>query len=98
MNSSKELIQNYPSIIIHQHTVAFMKGEMPDFESRPYKTSKTKRTSKYKMLGSNNRVTLAVLNSTLIRSKFHNLPIDLPPPSGSYNQLTHEHSYSNCIK
>ena len=90
-----------PDLPFYYYTSAhsrFYEGEMPDFEARPNKNPKPKRAPKYEMLGSNNRVTLTVQNSTSIRATFHNLPVELPPPPGTYNQLTHEHSYTNCHK
>ena len=67
----------------------FYIGELPDFNT------KSTNPPRYELLGTNERVTFAVCQSASIRAKFHNLAIDLPPPPGTYNQVLHEHSYSN---
>ena len=47
-------------------------------------------------LGASNRITLAVCGEFLVRIKFHNVPVDFPPPPGALNQsMMHEHFYCN---
>ena len=70
----------------------FYEGEMPDFNTKPNNTPRDKRLRQRELLGANNRVTLSVHNSASM-TKFHNLPIDLPPPPGQHNYLSDEHSY-----
>ena len=71
----------------------FYEGEMPHCNAKPSNPPRETRLPKYELLGANNRVTLSVRNSTSIRTKFYNLPIDLPPPPGQYNCWADEHSY-----
>ena len=52
-----------------------------------------KRIPRYELLGSNDRVTMAVRGATSIRTKFHNTPIELPPTPGNHNVIIHDHSY-----
>ena len=73
----------------------FYIGELPDFNTKSTNPPRPKRLPRYELLGTNERVTFAVRQSASIRAKFHNLAIDLPPPPGTYNQVLHEHSYSN---
>ena len=51
----------------------------------------------YELLGTNDRITMAVRGTTSIRTKFHNIPLELPPPPGipTYNLVAVEHSYCN---
>ena len=46
------------------------------------------------LLGANQRVSFAVCGAGSIRARFHNVPVDLPPPPGSEMQVHSEHSYS----
>ena len=71
----------------------FYEGEMLDFNAKPNITPREKHLPQCKPLGTNNRVTLSVRSSASIRTKFHNLSIDLPPPPGQHNHLADGHSY-----
>ena len=73
----------------------FYEGEMPDL-MLPNNPPRERRLPQRELLGANNGVTLSIRNSASICTKFHNLPIDLPPPPGQHNYLTDEHSY--CIQ
>ena len=86
-----------PDLPFYYHTSThnrFYEGEMPDFNTKPKKTPQSRRTPRYELLGADNRVTFAVRNSGSIRAMFHNAPVELPPPPGTYNQLHHEHTYA----
>ena len=87
-----------PDLPFYYHTSGnqrFYEGcLMPHFDKDP--PTKQKRLPQYELLGSNSRVTVAVRGSTSVRTKFHNLPIQLPPPPGVGNAI-HEHSYSKQI-
>ena len=63
------------------------------FDKDPGK--KQKRIARYELLSSNSRVTVAVPGSPSVCTKFHNAPIQLPPPPQTTNQFIHEHSYSS---
>ena len=75
----------------HSH---FYEGLMPDFSVKPAKKKEPKRLPRYELLGANDRISFSVHGDSSIRAKFHNVPADLPPPPGTYNPCTHEHSYA----
>jgi len=85
-----------PELPFYYHTSGnqrFYEGcLMPHFDREPEK-KKLKRIPRYELLGSNDRITMAVRGATSIRTKFHNAPIELPPPQGNRNAITHDHSY-----
>ena len=54
------------------------------------------RIPRYELLGASNRIILAVRGESSVRTKFHNVPVELPPPPSVPNQsIIHEHSYCN---
>jgi len=65
-----------------------------DFNTRPEKASQPRCIPRYELLGADSRVTFAVCNSGSVCAMFHNVPVELPPPPGTYNQLNHEHTYA----
>jgi len=67
---------------------------MPDFNTKPKKTSQLRHIPRYELLGADSRVTFAVCNSGSVHAMFHNAPVELPPPPGTYNQMNHEHTYA----
>ena len=86
-----------PELPFFYHTLThhrFYKGLMPEFSAEPSKKRKPKRLPRYELLGTNDRVTLSVRGDTSVRTKFHNVPIDLPPPPGARNTHVLEHSYA----
>ena len=87
-----------PELPFYYHTSAkcrFYEGLMPDFSVIPAK-KKTKRLPRFEMLGNNSsRVTMSVRGDTSIRTKFHNVPISLPPPPGTSSIFVYEHSYAS---
>jgi len=80
-----------PDLPFYYHTSShnqFYEGQMPDFNAKPKTRKKEKRIPRYELLGADNRVTFAVCKSGSIRAKFHNAPVDLPPPPNTFNPLT----------
>ena len=67
---------------------------MPEFSVKPSKQKKPKRLPRYELLGGNDRVTLSIRGNPSVRTKFHNVPVDLPPPPGTHNIHKQEHSYA----
>ena len=67
---------------------------MPDFNTKPKKTPQPRCTSRYELLGADNRVIFVVHNSGSICAMFYNAPVELSPAPGTYNQLHHEHTCS----
>ena len=86
-----------PNLPFFYHTSThsrFYEGLMPDFSVQNPK-KKVKRLPRYELLGANDsRVTMSVRGDTSIRTKFHNVPINLPPPPGT-NPCLYEHSYAH---
>ena len=68
---------------------------MPEFDNKPAKKPQPKRIPKYELLGTSDRITMAVRGATSVRTQFHNVPLELPPPPGVRNLFTYEHSYCN---
>ena len=88
-----------PDLPFYYYTSAhsrFYEGEMPDF-SVPSSKTKQDRPPRRELLGSAQRVTLAVRGSSSIRATFHNIPVDLPPPPSATNLGLAEHSYAMPI-
>ena len=67
---------------------------MPDFHTKPRKKPKEKRIPRYELLGANERISVAVRGAKTVRTKFHNMPVELPPPPGMNDVLLHEHTYA----
>jgi len=85
-----------PELPFYYYTSAcyqFYQDLMPDFNTKPTKEKRPVHLPKYELLGANDKVTMVICGDTSIRTKFHNLPVDLPPPPGAPNQCTYEHSY-----
>ena len=71
----------------------FYTGLMPDFGVKPNKT-KDKKLPRFEVLGSNTRISFSVRGDSSIRAKFHNVPVNLPPPPSSSNPCAIDHSYA----
>jgi len=85
-----------PDLPFYYHTSArhqYYQDLMPDFNTKPRKEKQPIRLPRYELLGANNRVTAAVRGDLSIRTKFHNVPVNLPPPPNVSNQCIYEHSY-----
>jgi len=65
---------------------------MPNFHTKPGK--KPKCIPRYELLGSNDRVSATVHGTKSVRTKFHNMPVELPPPPGMNDVILHEHTYA----
>ena len=64
---------------------------MPEFNAKPKKIKNTK-LPRYELLGSNERISFSVGGDKSVRAKFHNVPVNLPPPPSTLNPFVHEHS------
>ena len=89
-----------PDLPFYYHTsthTRFHEGVMPEFDTKPTKKAQQKHIPRYELLGTNDLITMAVHGATSIRTKFHNIPLELPPPPGipTYNLVAVEHSYCN---
>ena len=86
-----------PELPFYYHTSSkcrFYEGLMPDFSQKPV-NKKTKRLPRFEMLGDNSsRITMSLRGNTSIRTKFHNAPLNLPPPPGVSNTVLYEHCYA----
>jgi len=86
-----------PDLPFYYHTSTrhrFYEGLLPSFDSKPKKKKVSKWIPRYELLGANERLTIAVRGNNSVRAKFHNVPVELPPPPGSKNLFLHEHSYA----
>lgn len=93
MELSKRLDKDLP---FYYHTSThhrFFEGERPDFSKPPAKPH-TQRVAQRELMTSNvgGRASLVKRGASSIRTQFHNVPVELPPPP---NVLPHEadHSY-----
>lgn len=89
-----------PDLGFYYHTSThqrFYEGEMPAFDI-PAAKPKQKRVAQRELLsgGVGGRVTMAQRGAGSIRSKFHNVPVELPPPPSITltQQQVLEHSYA----
>ena len=86
-----------PHLPYYYHTSSherYYEGQRPQF-SEPPKKRKEKRIPRREqpVAPVPGRASLAVHGQQSVRMKYHNVPISLPPPPGSF-QATNEHSYS----
>ena len=72
----------------------FQEGSMPDFSIPALHLRQPRRPPRREILGANERVSFVVRGAGSIRTKFHNVPVDLPPPPRSEVQVRSEHSYT----
>ena len=72
----------------------FYEGQMPEFSESSSRPRRLKRAPRRELLGASQRVTHTVRGSRSIRSTFHNIPVDLPPPPSTAARFLCEHSYS----
>ena len=95
MSFSKGWILIYPFIITHRLIHDFMRESCQHLiQSLVKSLGKNVRIPRYELLGTNDRVTMAVRGASSVRTKFHIVPLELPPPPGISNLFTYEHS--NC--
>ena len=86
-----------PDLGYYYHTSEhdrFYEGERPTFDDPAKKTMKHKRVRRREQLSELvfGRVTLPTPGARSIRMKFHNLPVELPPPPTVYHPLS-DHNY-----
>ena len=88
-----------PALPFYYHTSAhkrFYEGELPDFSKTPAKVSSS-RLPQREMIASKvtRRASQPVRSSLTIRSKFHNVPVNMPPlPTANISSIINsEHSY-----
>ena len=87
-----------PDLPFYYHTsthTRFYEGVIPTFDTTPSKRPQKKHIRRYELLGTNNRVTMAVRGASSLKTQFHNVPLELPPPPGIRNLFIFEYSYSN---
>lgn len=92
MEFSKRLNRDLP---FYYHTSAhqrFFEGDRPDF-SEPRLEPRVQRAARRELMTAvGGRTSLAKRGATSIRAKFHNVPVELPPPPNVPTHLT-EHEY-----
>lgn len=86
-----------PDLPFYYHTSShtrFYEGPLPDFNQPSLTKPKTKRVPRREQptAFAPRRATMPVRGSLSVRPKFHNLPLELPPPPGQPVHLT-DHSY-----
>jgi len=89
-----------PHLPFYYHTLAhncFYGGSLPSFDEKS-KKAKRKQIPRHELLGANERVTVAVRGKSSVRAKFHNVPVELPPPPRTSNMFLHEHAYARTGK
>lgn len=90
-----------PELPFYYHTSShqrFYEGDMPEFSQMPEKPKKTKRAPRRELLGcTGRRATLPVRGSVSLRTEYHNVPVNLPPPpDASFTTiLSSEHAYAS---
>ena len=87
-----------PQLPFYYHTSThsrYYEGPHPDFDKEPRKKPKEKRIPKREQPSAfvPRRATMPVRGSLSVRPKFHNLPLELPPPP-SGPLVLFEHSYA----
>ena len=91
MKFLKRLDPDLPFYYYMSRGSRFQEGDMPDFSSPASCPRQPRRLPRQELLGANQRVSFAVRGAGSIRAKFHNVPVDLPPPPGSEMQVQSEH-------
>ena len=88
-----------PNLTIYYYTSAHLRyfkcPHCLDFDKAPAKQQKEKSVPRREQLAAfvPRRATMPVKGSLVVRSKFHNVPLDLPPPPTRPIAL-YEHSYA----
>ena len=95
-----------PNLGFYYHTSShdrFYEGERPNFdESSKKRSSRNPRHQRVRRIEQPShlmfgRATFATPGAKSVRTQFHNLPVDLPPPplpKGAHHDIRVEHSYS----
>ena len=89
-----------PDLPFYYHTTTdrFYEGDMPAFDQPPEKPKRQKRVPRREQVRADvsGRVTMAVRGDRSIRTTFHNLPVELPPPPAHNQSITlSEHAYAS---
>jgi len=87
-----------PDLPFYYYTSAhhrYYEGAHPDFDKAPLKQPKDKRVPRREQPAGfgPRRATMPVRGTLAVRPKFHNAPLELPPPPSAPIVL-HEHSYA----
>ena len=98
MEFTKRLDPDLPFYYYMSPGSRFYEGDsvLPGFNVEPSKQRQPKRAPRHELLGSSHCVTLAVRGAGSIRTQFHNIPVDFPPPSGTSNSVMCDHSYASA--
>ena len=88
--------RNDPELPFYYYTSAharFYEEDTPDFNQPPKKQRELRRPPRRELLSTNagSRVTFLVRGSESMRDRFHNVPVNLPPPPGSKYEVLDEH-------
>ena len=94
MEFLKRLDANLPFYYYMSRGSRFQEGDSSDFSIPVSRPRQPRRPPQRELLGANQRVSFAVRGAGSIGARFHNVPVDLPPPTGSEMQVHSEHSYS----
>ena len=94
MEFLKRLDPDLPFYYYTSRGSRFREGNMPDFSIPASHPRQPRRPPRREILGANEHVSFVVRGAGSIRTKFHNVPVDLPPPPMSEMQVRSEHSYS----
>ena len=93
MELSKRLDNELPFYYHTSTHTRFFEGERPDFSKPPTK-HRTQRVAQRELMTGNigGRATLVQRGATSIRTQFHNMPVELPPPPNVQAHVA-DHSY-----
>lgn len=92
----KRMDPDLPFYYYTTHHQRFYEGEMPKFNIPAAKPRQEQRPARRELLGGGigGRVTMVQRGTGSIRTSFHNVPVELPPPTGLPTQHMFEHAYS----
>lgn len=92
---AKRVDQDLPFYYYTSAHSRYYEGPHPDFDKAPDKQPQEKRIPRREQPAAfvPRRATMPVRGSLAVRPKFHNLPLELPPPP-SGPMFLHEHSYA----
>ena len=92
-----------PELPFYYYTTSynrFYEGELPAFGEKSSRPRVPRRPPRLEQPGLQvgRRITLAARGQGSLRARFHNIPVDLPPPPtlGSEGRIGHEHSYASA--
>ena len=90
---SKRVSRDLPFFYHTSANRRFFEGDRPDF-SKPQLKPRVQRAARRELMtkGVGGRTSLAQRGAASIRAKFHNVPVELPPPPNAPTHVT-EHEY-----